>query len=119
NRADQALRLQRLRGDLLPGLEAKLEVAEIDRLRIRAERADRHCVGRRVTAQLGRAHVERHLAALEAGAHRVRARARLLTLDPAAGVPALSRAEAAPDALAILARLRGLEVREVELFGHG
>jgi hypothetical protein len=82
-RPDQPLRLQRLRRDLLAGVEARLEVADVDRLRDRAERTDRHRVGRGVAAQLGRAHVERHLAALEARAHGVRARARLLALDPA------------------------------------
>ena len=109
HRADQALRLQRLGRHLLARLEA-LEVADVHRLRVGAERADRHRVLRRVAAQLREAHRERHLAALEAGAHRVRARARLLALDPAAGVAALARAQAAADALAILARLRGLRL---------
>src|SRR4029077_6835114 len=71
-----------------------------------------------VTAQLGGAHVQRHLAALEAGTGRVRARAGLLALDPAAGVAALARAHAAADALAVLARLRGLQVREIQVTGH-
>ena len=105
HRADQALRLQRLGRDLLARLEA-VEVADVHRLGVGAERADRHRVLGRVAAQLRDAHRERHLAALEAGAHRVRARARLLALDPAAGVAALARAQAAADALAVLARLR-------------
>src|SRR5207248_2652003 len=107
-RADQALRLQRLGRDFLAYLEARFEVAQVDGLRVRAERPDRHRVRGRVAAQLRGAHVERHLAALEARAHGVRARARLLALDPAAGVAPLARAQAAADALAILARLRGL-----------
>ena len=75
----------------------------------RAERADRHRVLRRVAAQLAEPHVDRHLAALEAGAHLLRARARLLALDAAARVAALAGAEAAADALAVLPRLGGLE----------
>src|SRR5438445_254459 len=58
-RADQALRLERLGRDLLAGLEAGLEIAEVDGLRVGAERADGHRVLGRVAAQLGRAHVER------------------------------------------------------------
>ena len=115
--ANQPLRLQRLGRHFLARVEA-VEVAEVHGLGVRAERADRHRVRRRVTAELGRAHVQRHLAALEAGPHGVRAGARLLALDPATGVATLARAHAAADALAILARLRGLQVREVELTGH-
>jgi len=70
-RPDQALRLERLGCDLVAAVEAGLEVAQVDRLRVRAERPDRHRVGGRVPAELGRAHVQRHLAALEAGAHGV------------------------------------------------
>src|SRR5262249_28631214 len=66
-------------------------------------------------ARLAEPHLERHLAALEPGAHHVRARAGLLALDPAAGVPALAGAEPAPDALAVLPRLRGLQVRKGKL----
>src|SRR5689334_17610546 len=76
--ADQTLLLQRLRRHLVARVEPRLEVAEVHRLRVRPERADRHRVRRGVAAQLRGAHVERHLAALEARAHRVRARARLL-----------------------------------------
>ena len=93
----------------------RLEVADVDGLRGRPERADRHRVLRRLAAQLAEPHVDRHLAALEPGAHLVRARARLLALDAAAGVAALARAEAAADALAVLPRLRGLQGGEVEL----
>ena len=83
-----------------------LEVADVDRTVLRPVRADRHRVLRVRAALLAEAHVDRHLAALEAGAHLVRARARLLALDPAARVAALARAQAAADALAVLARLR-------------
>src|SRR5207253_6345174 len=49
----------------------------------------------------------------------VRARARLLALDAPAGVAALAGAESAADALAVLPRLRRLEIREAELLlGH-
>src|SRR5205807_445964 len=115
--ADQALGLQRLGGDLLADLEA-VEVAQVDGLRVGAERPDRHRVGRRRAAQLRDAHVERHLAALEARAHGVRARARLLALDPATGVAALAGAQAASDALAALALLGRLERMEVQLGSH-
>ena len=109
---------ERVRRDLAAGLEAGLEVAEVDGLGGGAERPDRHRVGRRVAAQLREPHVDRHLAALEAGRHLVRAGARLLALDPAAGVAALAGAHAAADALAVLPRLRRLEAVEVELLGH-
>ena len=97
---------ERFRGHVGAGLETSLEVAQVDRLAVRSERADRHRVGGRVAAQLGEPHVDRHLAALEPGRQLVRARPALLPLDPAAGVAALARAEAAADALALLARLR-------------
>src|SRR5437764_1049552 len=48
----------------------------------------------------------------------VRPRARLLALDPAAGVAPLAGAHAAADALAILARLRGLQVAQIQLVRH-
>ena len=114
HRANQPLRLERLGRHLLAGLEA-VEIADVHGLRVGAERADRHRVPRRVAAQLGEAHRERHLAALEAGAHHVRAGARLLALDPAARVAALARADAAADPLAVLARLRRAQVGEVQL----
>src|SRR5262249_2479194 len=115
--ADEARFLEELGRHLGARVEA-LERRDVDRLRVRAERADRHRVRRRVAAQLARAHVNRHLAALEAGAHVVRARTRLLALDAAARITALAGAEAAADALAVLARLGRLEVRKVELLGR-
>ena len=97
-----------------------LEIADVDVHRVGAERADRHRVLRRRAAQLADAHVDRHLAALEAGAHLVRARARLLALDAAAGVAALAGAGAAADALAVLPGLGRLEIGEVEFaLRHG
>src|SRR5262249_54168299 len=96
-----------------------LEVAEVHRMGVRPERPDRHRVSRRRAAELADAHVDRHLPALETGAHLVRARARLLALDPARRVAALAGARPAAYALAILPRLGGLEVREVQLlFRH-
>src|SRR6185312_7625004 len=73
---------------------------------------------RRRAPLLAHPHVRGHLAALEAGPHHVRSRARLLALDPAAGVAALARAQAAADALPVATRLRGLQVREVQVAGH-
>src|SRR6185312_9411828 len=74
---------------------------------------------RRRAAQLAEPHVDGGLASLEARAHLVRARARLLALDAATRVAALARAETAADALPVLTRLRRREVREIQLLlGH-
>src|SRR6476661_4790323 len=81
---EQPLLDERFRSDDVAALEA-IEIAQVDRCRLRTERADRHRVLRRRPAQLPDAHVDRHLSTLEAGAHLVRAGARLLALDPAAG----------------------------------
>src|SRR5262249_55506883 len=112
---EQALRDERVWRHVRAGVEASLEVAEIDRLAVRPARADRHRVCRRVAAQLREPHVDRHLAALEPGRQRVRARPALLTLDAAPRIAALARAQAAADALAVLARLRRRQRMEVEL----
>jgi hypothetical protein len=112
---DQARLLERVRRDL--AFEA-LEVADVERLHLGSVRTDRHRVLGRRTALLAEAHVDRHLTALEARAHLVRARARLLALDPAAGVAALAGAHAAADALAALARGGRLERCEVQLLRH-
>src|SRR5581483_8263034 len=116
-RADQALLLQRLRRHLGPRVEAG-EVADVHRLAVGAERPDRHRVLRRRAAQLRYAHEERHLPALERRARVVRAGARLLAFDPAAGVAPLARAVAAADALSRLAGLSGREIGEVERIRH-
>ena len=107
--ADQALLLQQLGRDLGAGVEAG-EVADVHRPDRRAEGADRHRVLRGRAALLAHAHVRRHLAALEPGAHVVRAGARLLALDPAAGVAALARAEAAADTLAAFCAWAGFRL---------
>src|SRR5262249_36116945 len=101
--------LQRLGGYLGACVEHALQFPHVHALRGRAVRADRHGVLRGRAALLGETHVDRHLSAFEAGAHRVRARARLLTLEAAPGVASLARAEAAADALAVSALLRRLE----------
>src|SRR5439155_21354783 len=95
---DQTLRDERLGRHLVAGVEP-VEVADVDGLRVGAERPERHRVLRRGTAQLAEPHVDLGLSALEACRHLVRARARLLALDAAAGVAALSGAEGPPDAL--------------------
>src|SRR5690349_19053742 len=62
-------------------------------------------------AQLAEPHVQGHLAALEAGAHAVAARPRLLALLPAAGRLAVAGALAAADALALaVAALGGTQL---------
>src|SRR5262249_35060812 len=97
-----------------------LEVANVDRVDAGTERADGQCVPRVLAALLAEAHVDRHLAALEPGPHLVRPRAGLLTLDPAARVATLARAQAAADALPVLARGGRLERVQAELLvGHG
>jgi hypothetical protein len=115
---DQALLDQRLDVDRVAVGKDALEVTDVDRNRRRPEGPDRHRVLRGRAALLADAHVKRHLAALEAGAHLGRPGTGLLALDPAPRVPALAGAEAASDALAVLARLRRLQVREVEVVGH-
>src|SRR5205085_1624615 len=106
-----------LRRDLSSGVEA-LQVADVDGERARPVRADRHRVLRVLAAPLAEAHVDRHLAALETGAHLVGAGARLLPFDPARGIAALAGAQAAAHALSVLARVRGLERGEVQLLRH-
>src|SRR5262249_27060347 len=96
---DQALLDERLERYVGAGLEARLEVAQVHCLRERAMRAHRHGVLRVGAAQLAEAHVDRVLAALEAGPHLGGAGARLLPLDAATGVAALAGAQAAADAL--------------------
>src|SRR3954464_13595143 len=56
------------------GLEAGLEVADVEDLRVRAERLERHPPLHVRPAQLAHPHVDRHLAALEVRA-RLRPRA--------------------------------------------
>src|SRR5262249_28380250 len=96
-----------------------LEIADVDRVDARAVWADGHRVPRVRAALLAEAHVDRHLPALEAGPHLVRPRAGLLALDAAAGVAALAPAQAAADALSVLARGGRLERIQAELLvGH-
>src|SRR5688572_21663887 len=78
--------------------EARLEGAEIDRLRARAELLERHRLLHVRTAQLAHPHVDRRLAALEADAA-LAARARAVALVAAAGRLAGAGALAAADAL--------------------
>src|SRR6185436_11766249 len=113
----QPLLDEALRSDLRTVLEA-VERAHVDRSSRRAERADWHRVLGGRTALLAQAHVDRHLAALEAGAHLVRAGPGLLALDPPAGIAALAGALATADTLPVLAGLSGLDRGEGELFSH-
>ena len=72
----QTLRLQCLERHRSAGLEARLEVGEVDRLGVGAERLERHRLLHVRPAQLAHPHVDRVLAALEAapGAWRPSAR---------------------------------------------
>src|SRR4051812_30354646 len=91
-------------------VEARLEVLEVDRLRVRPERLERHRHLLVRAAQLAHPHVDRVLAALEAGPV-LGAGAGAVAPVAAAGGLAVARAVAAADALAVLARAgRGLEV---------
>src|SRR5439155_19657895 len=83
-----------------------------------AGRARGHGVVGRRAALLAHAHVDGHLAALEAGAHLVRARARLLSLEAPAGVASLARAEAPAHPLAILTWGSRLQRGEIEPVSH-
>src|SRR6266540_252537 len=117
--ADQAALGEKLRGYVGSRIEA-LEVTDVDREGVRPVGPDRHRVLRVGAALLAQAHVDRGLASLESGAHLVRARTGLLSLDSAARVPALAGAHAAADALFGAPFLGGLEIGEVELLGgHG
>src|SRR4051794_35303041 len=99
-------------------VEAGVEVREVDRLRVRAERLERHRHLLVRAAQLAHPHVNRVLAALEARTA-LGARARPVALLAAAGGLAGARALAATDALARAPRAGGrLEVVEADgLFG--
>ncbi len=88
------------------GLEARLEVDQVDRLGVRAERLERHRLLHVRAAQLAHPHVNRVLAALEPGAA-LGARARAPALLAAAGGLAGARALAAADALARPCATRG------------
>src|SRR5918993_465700 len=100
------------------GLEARLEVAEVHRLRVRPERLERHRHLLRRAAELAHLHVQRHLAALF-GRAALRARACARALVAATGGLAHARALAAADALARLARTGvRLEVVQTDALGR-
>src|SRR6185503_7284605 len=103
---------QRLEVDRRAVVEPRVQVFQVDRLGVRAERLERHRHLLVRAAQLAHPHVDRVLAALEAGAI-LGARAGAVALLAAAGGLARARALAAADALARPARARGrLEVVE-------
>src|SRR6202011_4116319 len=87
----KAVGLHQLDRDLGARIEAALELGDVHRLGVRAERLEGHRLLHVGPAQLSHAHVDRHLAALEVGpALGTRARTRAL-LAPARG---LARARA-------------------------
>src|SRR3954469_6929200 len=95
-------------------VEARVQVGQVDRLGVRAERLERHRHLLVRAAQLAHPHVDRVLAAFEARAA-LGARARAVALLAAAGGLARARALAAADALARPARAGGrLEVVEAD-----
>src|SRR5690242_290307 len=102
----QPVGVQRVERHRVAGLEARLEVRDVEDLRVRPERLEGHRLLHVRAAQLAHPHVDRHLAALEVRA-RLRARARAVALLAAAGRLAGARALAAADALARLAAVRG------------
>src|SRR3954447_25187877 len=97
---------QRVRRDVSAGLEARFQVGQVDRLGVRPERLERHRHLLVRTAQLAHPHVDRRLAALEAGAV-LGAGTRAVALVPATRRLAVPGAVAAADALAVLARPGG------------
>src|SRR5829696_1237641 len=97
---------QRVEVDRRALVEARLEVLEVDGLGVRPERLERHRHLLVRAAQLAHPHVDRVLAALEAGPV-LRAGASAVALVAAARRLAVARAVAAPDALAVLARAGG------------
>src|SRR6478672_10314648 len=95
----QAVGLHQLDRHLGARIEAAVERGDVDRLRMRTEGLEGHRLLHVRPAQLSHAHVNRHLAALEARPA-LGARARARALLPAPGGLARARAFAAPDALA-------------------
>src|SRR5688500_12480916 len=94
---------QRLRRDLRPGVEPRIEVGDVDRLRVRAKRPDRHRLLLRRAARLSHPHEERVLTAL-VGDLALRAGPRAVALVTAACGLAGARALAAAKALSRLSR---------------
>src|SRR3954452_21788669 len=97
---------QLLQADRGAGVEALIEVVQVHVLCVRPERLERHRHLLVRAAQLAHPHVDRVLAALEAGAP-LGARARAVALVAAPGGLAVARAVPAPDALAVLLGPRG------------
>ena len=102
----QAAGAKQLERDLGAGLEALLERGDVDRLGAGTEGLERHRLLHVRPAQLSHAHVDRHLATLEARPA-LAARAGAGALLPAPGRLAGARALAAPHALARAAASRG------------
>src|SRR6478752_2898404 len=102
----QAVGLHQFDRHVGAGVEALLERLEVDRLRVRPERLERHRLLHVRPEKLSHAHVDRHLTALEArAALGARARARALLAAP--GRLSRPRAFATTDALARPAATRG------------
>src|SRR4051794_5668021 len=113
----EALGLQRLRGDLVAGLEALLEIGQVHRLSLGAEVLEGHRLLHVRAAKLSHPHVDRVLPALVAGLF-LRARAGAGALVAATGGLAVARALATADALTAVRRARlRLQVVEADLFG--
>src|SRR3954471_14160785 len=111
----EALAGKRLGSHLGAVVEALLEIAQVDRLALRAELLEGHRLLHVRAAQLAEPHVDRHLAALEVHLA-LAARASAGALVAAAGGLAEAGALAAADALAAVARAGGrLQVVEADL----
>src|ERR1700759_44764 len=113
----ETLGMHRIKRNGIACVEASLEVEQVDRLGVRPEDLEGHRLLHVGAAQLAHPHVNRVLAALEPGAL-LRARARAVTLLPAAGGLAGAPALAATDALARTPRsgCRGQVVEADALF---
>ena len=116
-RVAEVLGAQRLERDLGAGVEARVEVAQVHGLRVRAERLERHRLLHVRAAQLAHPHVDRHLAALEARAV-LGARARAGALVAAAGGLAVPEPWPRPTRLRGLAAAGSrLQVVQADLLG--
>src|SRR5437763_9024595 len=109
---------QARRGHLVPRLEARVQVAQVDRLRVRSELLERHRLLHVRPTQLAQPHVDRHLPALGTRPRLVTAAGAGALLPPARGL-AQARALAAAHALLAVARPRGgPQVVQPDLLGH-
>src|SRR2546421_10599156 len=114
----QAARLESRRGHLVAVGETLVEVAQVHGLRVGAEALERHRLLHVRSAQLAHPHVDRHLAALGAGARLCAApRAGALLAAPR-GLPDARSLATANSLLRVPRAGRGLQAVEADLLAH-